>query len=122
MRTVPQSQVVDLCRASDAFVLASLGEGLPRALIEGMIHGLPCLTHDYGVSRFALGDHGRFADFSKPGGLASLLATPDGERDAQAAGARHRFVYEKFSWDRLRPAYVALLRELAAGHPPAATG
>jgi 1,2-diacylglycerol 3-alpha-glucosyltransferase len=120
MRTVPQAQVVDLCRASDAFVLASLGEGLPRALIEGMIHGLPCLTHDYGVSRFALGNHGRFADFSKPGGLAGLLATTEGERDPAAAAARHEFAYETFSWDRLRPAYVELLRDVAAGRPAVA--
>jgi glycosyltransferase involved in cell wall biosynthesis len=85
-----------------------------------MIHGLPCLTHDYGVSRFALGKHGRFADFSKPGGLAGLLATTEGERDPAAAAARHEFAYETFSWDRLRPAYVELLRDVAAGRPAVA--
>ena len=110
MRTVPQAEVVDLLRASDTFVLASLGEGLPRALIEGLAHGLPCLTHDYGVSRFALGPHGRFGDFTQPGALADLLTRPD---DGSPA-ARHRFAYENFSWDVLRERYVELLRDAAS--------
>jgi glycosyltransferase involved in cell wall biosynthesis len=119
MRTVPQTEVVDLCRASDTFVLASLGEGLPRALVEALSYGLPCLTHDYGVSRFALGEHGSFADFSRPGELARLLEERIGEgRSEDAARARHRYAYENFSWDRLRGRYVELLRELA-GAPPA---
>jgi glycosyltransferase involved in cell wall biosynthesis len=118
MRTVPQGEVADLCHASDTFVLASLGEGLPRALIEALSYGLPCLTHDYGVSRFALGEHGSFADFSQPGGLAGLLEerTRD-EYSPDAARARHRFAYETFSWDRLRGRYVELLRDVAGALP-----
>jgi glycosyltransferase involved in cell wall biosynthesis len=117
IRTVPQHEVRELSRASDAFVLASLGEGLPRALIEAMDNGLPCLVHDYGVTRFALGPHGRYADFSRPGGLAGLLATTEGERDPEAARARHRHAYEHFSWDGLRPRYVELLRRVAQEPP-----
>jgi glycosyltransferase involved in cell wall biosynthesis len=115
MRTVPHAEVIDLLHASDMFVLASLGEGLPRALIEGLMHGLPCLTHDYGVSRFALGPHGRFGDFTKPGGLAQLLVeAAAAEPTREAAIERHRFAYENFSWDRLRERYVELLRGVAA--------
>jgi glycosyltransferase involved in cell wall biosynthesis len=117
IRTVPQHEVSDLSRASDAFVLASLGEGLPRALIEALACGLPCLTHDYGVTRFALGPHGRFGDFSRPGGLAALLAEPEGERDPAAASERHRFAYETFGWESLRPRYVELLRRVAQEPP-----
>jgi glycosyltransferase involved in cell wall biosynthesis len=117
IRTVPQREVRDLSRASDAFVLASLGEGLPRALIEATATGLPCLTHDYGVTRFALGPHGRFADFSRPGGLAGLLRSDVGERDPAAARERHRYAYENFGWDSLRPRYVELLRRVAADPP-----
>jgi glycosyltransferase involved in cell wall biosynthesis len=113
IRTVPQSEVRDLSRASDAFVLASLGEGLPRALIEGLAAGLPCLAHDYGVTRFALGENGRFADFSEPGGLAALLSSSDGERNPELARARHRYAYDKFGWHSLRPRYVDLLRRVS---------
>jgi glycosyltransferase involved in cell wall biosynthesis len=117
IRTVSPDAVADLLQASDAFVLASLGEGLPRALIEAISHGLPCLTHDYGVSRFALGEHGRFGDFTQPEGLAALVADPIGERDPDAARARHRFAYDRFSWNRLRPRYVELLSRVAAAAP-----
>jgi glycosyltransferase involved in cell wall biosynthesis len=109
IRTVPRSEVDALLRASDAFVLASLAEGLPRSLVEAMAQGLPCLAHDYPVTRYALGAHGRVADFTQPGALVSLLKdlTRDGQ-DASAAD-RQRFVYEMFSWDRLRPRYVEML-------------
>ena len=114
IRTVPRSEVADLCRASDAFVLASLGEGLPRALIEAMSHGLPCFTHDYGVPEFVLGPHKRTADLTEAGGLARLLSSALGDDTApDAAAARHRFAYERFSWDVLRPRYVELFTGVA---------
>jgi 1,2-diacylglycerol 3-alpha-glucosyltransferase len=114
IRSVPVAEVPRLYRASDAFVLASLYEGLPRALIEAMAHGLPCLAHAYPITDFALGPHGFTADLSRKGALAELLSSLD-DRDLQAARAaeRHRFVYERFSWDRLRPRYVELLRRVA---------
>jgi glycosyltransferase involved in cell wall biosynthesis len=112
IRTVPHREVADLYRASDVFVLASLGEGLPRALIEALGWGLPCLAHDYAVARFALGGHGELADFSVPGRLAGLLkAVLEHGEDLEALHRRHRFVYDTFSWERLRPRYLALLRD-----------
>lgn len=114
IRTVPHSEVADLYRASDAFVLASLGEGLPRALIEAMSHGLPCFTHAYGVPEFALGQYGRTADLTEAGALARLLSSALGDDSAPAAAvARHRFAYERFSWDVLRPRYVELFTRVA---------
>jgi glycosyltransferase involved in cell wall biosynthesis len=114
IRSVPQADVEPISRACDTFVLASLGEGLPRALIEALATGLPCLAHDYGVTRFALGPHGHFADLSRPGTLAALLqerlAAPD---PPGAAEERHRYAYDHFSWDRLRPRYVEMLRRAA---------
>ena len=111
IRTVAQREVPGLHRASDLFVLPSLGEGLPRALIEALAAGMPCLTHDYGVTRFALGEHGRYADFSRPGALAGLLAEAIREGDDPGARrARHDYAWENFSWERLAPRYVELLR------------
>src|SRR4051794_22293578 len=118
IRTVPLAEVPDLYRASDVFVLASLGEGLPRALIEALGHGLPCLAHDYPVARYALAEHGRYGDFTQPRALAALMtealgASPEGP----AAAARQRSAYERFSWDTLRPRCIELLRAVAAGAP-----
>jgi 1,2-diacylglycerol 3-alpha-glucosyltransferase len=116
IRTVPRTEVDMLLDASDLFVLASLAEGLPRALVEAMAAGIPCLAHDYPVARYAMGEHGHLADLREPGALAELvqqLASRDGD-DAAAARERHRFVYERFSWDRLRPRYVDLLCDAAS--------
>jgi len=114
IRTVPHGEVADLYRAADAFVLASLGEGLPRALIEAMSHGLPCFTHAYGVPEFVLGQHGSMADLTEASALAQLLSAALGNDTApDAADARHRFAYERFSWDVLRPRYVELFTRVA---------
>jgi 1,2-diacylglycerol 3-alpha-glucosyltransferase len=118
VRTVSQTAVVDLLRAVDLFVLASLGEGLPRALIEAMAQGLPCLVHDYEVTRFALGPHGYFADLSKSGALARLVADATKPAEQSDQRARHRFAYQNYSWDRLRPRYVELLRHWPAARAP----
>lgn len=110
VRTVPHDEVRRLHQASDAFVLASTGEGLPRALIEALASGLPCLVHDYGVTRYALEEHGRFGDFRRPGALAELLGSSDGGEPA----ARHRSAHDRFSWERLMPRYVEMLQGAAA--------
>jgi glycosyltransferase involved in cell wall biosynthesis len=116
IRTVASHDVPAFYRASDVFVLASLGESFGRVLVEAMAHGLPCLAHDYAVTRYVLGGHGFLADLSKAGALASLLDSVD-RFDSRRAAERHRFVYENFSWDRLRPAYVEFLRATAGVSP-----
>lgn len=110
VRSVPQPEVSDLYRASDAFVLASLGEAFGRVLIEAMAHGLPCLAYDYAITRFVLGPYGHLADLTQPGALQQLIVTSlAGAEDHRSAHARHRFAYENFSWERLRPRYVQML-------------
>lgn len=111
-RTVPAECVGQLLRASDAFVLASLAEAQGRALVEAAAAGLPCCAHDSGVMRFALGEHGFFADLNERGALTHLLGGL-GPFEPELACATHRHVYERFSWDRLRTSYVELLTAVA---------
>jgi 1,2-diacylglycerol 3-alpha-glucosyltransferase len=118
IRTVSSTEIGDYYRVSDEFVLASLVEALPRAPIEALAHGLPCTVHDYSVTRFALGEHGRFGDLQATGALAALLreSRVRGD-DPERQEARHRYVHERFSWDRLRPRYLELLSGAAAAPP-----
>jgi glycosyltransferase involved in cell wall biosynthesis len=108
IRTVPHDQVADLYRAADAHLLTSLGESFGRVLIEAMAHGLPCLAHDYAITRFVLGDHGMYADLSQPGALADLIRA-GAWRERSGGRERKDFAYERFGWDRLRPRYAELL-------------
>ena len=109
-RTVSRAEVDELVRASDFFVLPSLAEGLPRALVEAQAHGIPCVAHDYSVAHYALGEHALVGDFTKPGALAALLTEHlDDPYDADRARLRQRHVYDNFSWDALTPQYVEML-------------
>ncbi len=113
IRTLPHAEVAGHLRAADQFVLASLHEGLPRALVEAVAQGLPCLTHDYAVTRYALGDHGYFGDFTRPGGLASLLGDERARaNDPDRQRARHEHARMNFGWDGLRPRYHELFRSV----------
>jgi glycosyltransferase involved in cell wall biosynthesis len=115
IETVAPSEVRDYYRASDVFVLASTREGFGMALVEAMSHGLPCLAHDYGITRDVLGEEGYFADFTIPGRLTQLLEQVLREDpDAEAQSARHRAVFKRFAWDRLRPFYIEMIHKCAS--------
>jgi 1,2-diacylglycerol 3-alpha-glucosyltransferase len=115
VRTVSSGELPDYHRAADAFVLPSLREGMPRALIEAMGAGLPCAAHDYDITRWPLADLGHFGDFRERGGLASAagraLAVAD---DPIKRHAIHARAFERFSWDRLTDSYVDMIRAAEA--------
>jgi phosphatidyl-myo-inositol dimannoside synthase len=67
---VDQAQVIETMRQAHVFVLPSLGaEGLPRALIEAMAQGMPCIGSDLDGVRELLSPEGIF-----PRGDAAALA------------------------------------------------
>jgi glycosyltransferase involved in cell wall biosynthesis len=104
-------------RAVDAFVLPSLREGSPNALLEAMATGLPCLVSRLpGVTDWIVED-GRSGLLVPPGdvealaaGLARLRAEPVLPR-ALGAAARAAVV-DRHAVERTADAYLSLYRRL----------
>ncbi|HEY9300372.1 MAG TPA: glycosyltransferase family 4 protein, partial [Phormidium sp.] len=113
-KTVTFAEISNYYRIADLFVLASLNEGFGRVFLEAMMYGLPCLAHDYQITRFVLKDHGFFANFAIPGGLAVLIQQVLAQSQKDAKYYRHQSVYERFSWEKLRPAYIEMLHLCAS--------
>lgn len=112
--TVAPDEVADYYRVADVFVLASLNEGFGRVFLEAMSHSLPCLAHDYEVARFVLGKEGYLANFELIGSLAGLICQVLAEGDDECKRRlRHRSVYERFSWEQLRPSYIEMIQRCA---------
>lgn len=110
-RSVPYEQVQSYYQAANIFVLGSLKEGFGRVYLEALIHGLPCIVHDYPVMRYVLKEQGIFADLSQFGSLTKTLAQLLKQTQSpQIATARREYVRENFSWPTLAPAYLDMFR------------
>jgi 1,2-diacylglycerol 3-alpha-glucosyltransferase len=112
VKTVTADRVASYYQAADVFVLASLGEGFGRVFLEAMSYGLPCLAHDYEVARFVLGEEGYFANFKLTGSLTHLIDLVMTEKgEVSKRNFRHQSIYDRFSWEKLRPAYIEMIHQ-----------
>jgi len=109
VRTVAATELTDYYQAADLFALASVREGFGRVMVEALLFGLPCIVHDYPVSRFVLGEQGYYADLTVDGNLTQmierLVSNPEPEREPQ----RHREAFQRFNWAQVLPQYVEML-------------
>lgn len=107
-----RSDVADILKATDLFVLPSRWEGMPNALLEAMAAGCPVVASDVEGVAEILGEDGR-EQMVPPNDVAALsravarmLASP---AHAEELGIRNlRRVAEHFSWDRVANMYEAL--------------
>lgn len=115
--------VPELLAAADAFLLTSLWEGLPRALVEAMRTGLPCACYAVdgvndllrdGVNGFAAppGDTARLAE------AVTRLVTDAGLR-ARLGGAAAASIGPEFDIDGMVRAQESLIERLVAAEVPA---
>ncbi|WP_242040929.1 glycosyltransferase family 4 protein [Leptolyngbya sp. FACHB-261] len=114
VRTVRYDQIADYYRASDLFILASLGEGFGRVFLEAMSYGLPCIAHDCEITRFVLGEDGCLRDLSLPENLAQAISEQLLEDQQESKRySRQKSVYERFSWEKLLPHYLEMIKTCA---------
>ncbi|HET6374248.1 MAG TPA: glycosyltransferase [Candidatus Polarisedimenticolia bacterium] len=111
-----RGNVAAILRSADLFVLSSLEEGMPNALLEAMAAGLPSVTTDSGgcpevieegVSGFIV-PAGRSGPFAER--MMALLAD-EGLRRRMGEAARKRFE-TTYTVDRMLAAYHALYEEV----------
>ncbi|MEH1926974.1 glycosyltransferase family 4 protein [Nostoc sp.] len=113
-RTVASNEVTNYYKIADAFVLVSLSEGLGRVFLEAMSYGLPCIVHDYGITRYIFEKEGYFGDFTHKRSLADLISQVLSENgDKSKFYQRHKFIYERFSWAKLLSSYVEMIHIVA---------
>jgi glycosyltransferase involved in cell wall biosynthesis len=99
----------EIYRGHDAFVSASMQEGMSNAMLEAMASGLPIVTtRCEGVDEL-IGDNGIIVDEPPPAALAAALERLAGDATlvkTMSAAARRRA--EHFSWPAAADAYLRL--------------
>lgn len=118
-----QAEVLPWLRQTDLFVLPSLWEGVPLAVMESMAAGTPVLATDIPGTR-DLVTHGRSGWLVPPADPAALAdavitALRDPAARAQAA-ARALASLDAFTLDRVGRQYEQLYQELLAPRSPKA--
>lgn len=107
--------IPELLAAADVFVLPSRWEGLPMALLEAMMAGLPVIaTRVEGVDEVVQpGMHGLLVPLESPMELAQailqLLRSPH-ERSRMGRAARER-VLSSYTTDRMCEAYLQVIEQ-----------
>lgn len=102
--------------AADMFVLPSLSEGLPLALLEAMFAGCPIVASDVGEVAVAL-DHGQAGVLVEPGDPAALAGAIDAlltdPRRAAMLGTRAAFrAVAEYDISRMVRRYATAYEEL----------
>ncbi len=108
-------------QAADAFVLPSLQEGLPNALLEAMASGLPCVATQLPgcMEILEYGKHGLLVPPEQPEALSDALSTLLNQTDLQTRlgkDAQHH-IRDHFSFTRMMEEFAELYREAANRFP-----
>jgi glycosyltransferase involved in cell wall biosynthesis len=120
-----RADIPNLLAGADFFVLPSLSEGLPLALLEAMFSGRPIVASDVGEVRNVLadGEAGILVPMGDASALAAaldnLLATPARAHEL-ATRARHRATSE-YDISRMVARYAAIYQGLLRHEPAAVT-
>jgi len=112
----PRSDIPAILAAADVFVLPSLADGLPLALLEAMFAGCPIVASDVGEVRAALA-HGEAGILVEPGNPAALAAALDYmlRNPMRAKGLGERAAYQalaEYDISHMVGRYTATYEEL----------
>lgn len=115
-----RADIPELLSASDIFVLASIWEGRPVAVMEAMAAGLPVIATAVGGVRELIqnGVTGLLVPSGEPGLLADAIASLIGDSERRRVlGEEARQVAARFSLDTMVYSYAELFERLVRGGP-----
>jgi glycosyltransferase involved in cell wall biosynthesis len=111
----PRARMPDLYRVADVFVLCSLFEMMPIALIEATASGLPCVINQHPILQWMTGEGGISIDMAVAGELAAtlnnLLTLPN--RRAALGRAAREHCLANFSRDAVVDNILAYYQQVA---------
>lgn len=109
--TVPHDQLPSIYRHASVFVMPSIKEAMPNAMLEAMASGLPSIVTKTGASEL-VEDSGVVLDESGPLPVYQAAARYLDDPDLRARhGSNARSLAEAMSWDSTAAAYVELYRQ-----------
>jgi glycosyltransferase involved in cell wall biosynthesis len=113
--TIDHASIAPYYAHADVFVLPSMSEGLPIALLEAMAAGVSCISSDVGGIRTQIGpDAVRLIPSGDEGALADaiLQLRHDEQGRLQLAMAGNESVRLHFSWERVVDRLIAVYSSL----------
>ena len=113
-----RSDIPELLRLLDIFVLPSLAEGISNTVLEAMATGLPVIATRTGGNPELVEDgrNGYLVPVADPAALADTLAKmiTDTSATRHMGAEGRRFVDETFNWDRTVQQYLSIYDEVLA--------
>lgn len=114
-----RTDILEILAASDIFVMPSFREGLPRALLEAMDLGLPCVGANTRGIRELIGQSGEggyLCDPRSPAAFAAAIAKITANEDNKTAMAlRNQTLVQQYSSDIVREEMARIYAEVLTG-------
>ncbi len=109
---VPREKMPDMYRTFDVFVLASVFEMMPIAVLEALSSGLPVICNDTPVLSWMIGDGGKCINMAEDGQLAEYLYNIDKDWIKSHGKMAREHAVKMFSKEVVVKQYVEYYKEI----------